>query len=81
MLSQDRQHDLMIQAVKTVSNIALYEPLCTYPLVVHLRQGSVTSPVLATSDIRSENRHLENGISFLYRLQTKKGKGKIGSRQ
>ncbi|HEX9134805.1 MAG TPA: hypothetical protein VF844_21175, partial [Ktedonobacteraceae bacterium] len=40
-----------------------------------------TPPVLATSDIRSENRHLENGISFLYRLQTKKGKGKMGSRQ
>ncbi len=31
-------------AVETVSNIALYEPLCTYPLVVHLRQGRVTSP-------------------------------------
>jgi hypothetical protein len=26
------------------------------------------------------NRHFENGIPFLYRLQTKAGEGKIGSR-
>ena len=44
MLSEDGQHDFVVQAVKTVSNIALDEPLCTYPLVVHLRQGRVTSP-------------------------------------
>ena len=38
-------------------------------------------PVLATSDIRSGNRHFENGIPFLYRLQTMADEGKIGSRQ
>jgi len=36
--------------------------------------------VLATWVIRSGNRHFENGIPFLYRLQTKSGEGKIGSR-
>ena len=36
--------------------------------------------VLATWVIRSGNRHFENGMLFLYRLQTKKSEGKIGSR-
>jgi hypothetical protein len=37
--------------------------------------------VLATWVIRSGNRHFENGMLFLYRLQAKKSEGKIGSRQ
>jgi hypothetical protein len=37
-------------------------------------------PVLATWVIRSGNRHFENGIPFLSRLQTKSGEGKIESR-
>lgn len=36
--------------------------------------------VLATWVIRSENRHYENGIPSLNRLQMKSGEGKIGSR-
>ena len=40
-----------------------------------------TRVVLATWVIRSGNRHFENDIPFLYCLQTKKGEGKIGSRQ
>ena len=36
---------------------------------------------LATWVIRSGNRHFESGKLFLYRLQTKEGKGKMGSRQ
>ena len=39
------------------------------------------TPVLAIWVIRSGNRHFESGILFLYRLQTKEGKGKTGSRQ
>jgi hypothetical protein len=37
--------------------------------------------VLATWVIRSGNRHFENDIPFLYRLQRKEGESKIGSRK
>jgi hypothetical protein len=41
----------------------------------------IRSPVLATWDIRSGNRHFENNILLHHRLQTKADKGKIRSRQ
>ena len=44
------------------------------------KERHLESPVLATWVIRSENRHYENGILSLNRLQTKSGEGKIGSR-
>ncbi len=43
--------------------------------------GAGIAGVLATWVIRSGNRHFENGIFFLYGLQTKEGTGKMGSRQ
>jgi hypothetical protein len=42
------------------------------------RYEFVETIVLATWVIRSGNRHFENGLLFLYRLQTKEGKGKMG---
>ncbi len=47
-------------------------------LLYHMRACAL--PVLATWVIRSGNRHFENGIPFLYRLQMQEGEGKISSR-